>query len=88
MPFTKVRGLIYVDSEFVILSLHKVYKAHEVNTCRTVSAGSLQFTSAPKPDLRMQSSYLLHLLDGDALNFGFVKLFVCLLHYRMSLVQT
>jgi hypothetical protein len=60
-----------------MLSLHKVYIAHEVNKCRTVSAGSLQLTGALKPDLRMESSYLLHLLDGDALNFGFVRLFVC-----------
>ena len=28
------------------------------------------------PDLQMQSRYLLNLLDGDSLYFGFVKLFI------------
>jgi len=62
---------------FLVLSLHKVYKAHEVNTYRTVSTGSPRLTSALKSDLWMQSRNLLHLLDGDALYFGFVQLFIC-----------
>ena len=57
--------------------LCKVYKAHEMNTCRTVSTGSPQLTSALKPDLRLQSRNLIHLLVGDALYFGFVKMFIC-----------
>jgi len=57
-----------------MLSLHKL---HEVNMCRTVSAGCPQLTGALKPDLRMRSKYLLRMLDGDALNFGFVKVFIC-----------
>ena len=59
-----------------MLSLHKVYKAHEVNMCRTVRTGSPQLTNALKPDLQMQSRNLLNLLDGDSLYFGFVRLFI------------
>jgi len=72
---------------FLVLSLHKVYKARAVNKCRTVSTGSPRLTSALKPDLRMQSRNLLHLLDGKCPVF-----WLCqtdnLWNYKISFVRT